>query len=151
MPLPLKTSLHDHLNHLETSLETPAVPGELEGWLNNVTVHLNNLLPILREAETLRSERLDQIERDDPGLAQRAKLLRKDSRDLLADGQAMARNVAKLVAEVAKAEPNEQPYHDRITSIVDHGIALIVRIRKLEKAVQTWSAESLNRDRGNAD
>ena len=59
--------------------------------------------------------------------------------------------VRRLQERAGVAGAREDKFDEEIRSIVDEGLALVIRVRKQERALSTWLAEAFHRDTGVGD
>jgi hypothetical protein len=148
--------LKELLAAIETRLETPVVPGELREWLEYLQRGLDEVaLQFAQHMEASHRSQMDEIAQTDPEQLPRVETLR-------AEDEAIADEIARLACEfagagkqVANAEQtpggDESQVAGHLPRLTARALALIVRIRMQENALQTWYVEAFQRDRGIAD
>jgi hypothetical protein len=145
-------ALAEALGALETALETPMVPGELDGWAGALRDAAENLQPLLgRRITTAHRESFSQIEATDPELIRRVENLKTEDERIQRDFQALSDRIADLAARAPDAEPDEGTLDQQVSELVDEGLAFVIRLRKQEVALRTWLVEAFQRDRGPVD
>lgn len=146
------SELHDLLETFESNLESPAVPGEMEEWIQAVHRSFEELEQCV--AQQIRGDHraeFDEIVNEDPGLSQRVEEMARDDRACLERLHEFHGRITRLAGKIPKIEPDEQLVRKEFSEVVDQGLALVIQIRKQEKAVSTWLSEALTRDRGTVD
>jgi hypothetical protein len=146
--LPVETELRE----LETCLETPFVPGDLERWMDAVSASWRRLSPAFRDRfEREQPELIEQIASDDPELLERADELRAHNDQVLQRFRDVDRRIAELSERVPRIEPDEKRVDDELSRLVAEGLALIIEARKQEVAARTWLLEAYERETGPVD
>lgn len=137
---------------LETTLETPVIPGELRSWTKEVQDALVEVKPWLKKAiEKQHPEKLGTISREDPELMRRVTQLEEQDGALLEQFQEMENAIEALRSHAEKVGIDEAKLDPQARACTDQGLALVLAIRKQEVAIETWEMEALTRDRGVAD
>lgn len=146
------SELRELLERFEANLESPAVPGEMEQWVQAVHRSFEDLEERAKRRirEDHRAE-FDEIVDQDPGLSQRVEDMQRDDRDCLERLQDFHERISRLAGKISEIEPDEKLARKEFQEIVDRGLALVIQIRKQEKAVSTWLSEALSRDGGTVD
>jgi hypothetical protein len=143
--------LRGALEALETALATPLVPGEHVAWTEALAEKWTAAVPLIRqrleEHETQYAEMLEV----DQEIFARVDLLRQEDQAIATDLDGLEPIFARLQAKTPVAERDEARTERDRQAMVDGGIALVVRVRKHDIALQTWFAEAFNRDRGPVD
>ncbi|MCO6438316.1 MAG: hypothetical protein J5J06_14570 [Phycisphaerae bacterium] len=140
------------LMKLETALEKPVIPGEMESWARDVRNEAASFDHLLRERVAgAHAELYASITDEDQGLFRRVEQLRQEDFDIRNAYDAFLSEASTLCENASRAEPQEAPAESRIAQISDNGLALVIRIRKQELALRTWLVESAFRDRGVQD
>lgn len=146
--------LQHALTILEQQLETPVVPGELDGWLETVLEHWSETGKQLRlTIEVEHPPATKEIDREDLELHRRVEQIREEDQQLLLAFDELTRDLQRLQTAVENVGPQEsetkaeKPLHD----LTERALAMVIRIRKQEQAIKTWLCESLERDRGDVD
>ena len=143
---------HDVLEGLESALEAPVVPGEMESWIRTVQEAWEPVADRLHiEMEVHHPEQLDEIAKQDDEMLPQVEKLREEDRLIMEQFEEVGQWLTQLVERAPKLEPHEQRADQAVQQLVDNGIDLVVRIRKQESALKTWFVEAFNRDRGIAD
>ncbi len=146
------TPLTEALAQLETTLERPVIPGELEAWAGEVRRAGEACAALLREQIQQRhAEQFSQITEDDHALVRRVEQIRTEDETIRKELDDFLTEAGQLVVEAPTAEPDEAVETERIEAVRDKGLGLVIRIRKQELAIQTWLVESEWRDRGVQD
>jgi len=144
--------LHTALDALETSLETPFVPGELERWMNAVQTAFNEARPLVQQRiETDHPQQLADIEGQDPELTNRVEGLKQEDRHLLEELDKLAGWIDEFAIKVPEVEPDEARMREELNNLVHAGLEFIIRVRTQETALRTWLQEAIERDRGPVD
>lgn len=145
-------ALKEALAVCEKCLETPVIPGEAVDWVQNLNRALDELAPRFSERiQRTHRDQLDEISAQDSGLLNRVERLRVEDEAVDAELTTLHEHVGHLATGIEQAEPNEVKAEPAIEKIVDHGLDLVIRIRKQEEAISTWLVEALQRDRGEGD
>lgn len=140
------------LARLETSLETPIVPGELANWCQTARQECEEVDRLLRQQITaVHRDLLQQILREDPGLAARVDELRQADLRLLEQSEAVRASFERLCKAAAGMEPDEARLEGSPQEVVDEGLQFVLAVRKQETALTTWYVEAFERDRGVVD
>lgn len=144
--------LHDVLEQLEASVETPFVPGEMEGWMTAVKNRWQQLLPLVHWVTTERHpQQYAQIRKEDEGLAQRVAQMREEDSEIQRAAAELDQQLPKLQSGISSIEPDEAKLKPALDSFVTDMLNLIIRIRTQEQSVRTWLQEAYVRDRGTVD
>jgi hypothetical protein len=149
--LPSHRELDELLRRFEAELEVPIVPGELPEWLESTRQAFSELQGPLKAHLEQQPSLLDQIEQDDPNLASRVDPLRETNRRVLGDLEALGPWIDRLVRQAEQTEPREELLDHAVQELVDRSLVWILEVRKLQSAVNTWSTEAQQRDRGTLD
>ena len=143
--------LMDVLGALERCLETPIVPGELELWLDEARSATQQAEALLEfELNQRHPEILADIEQQDAELSPRVDQLRAGdciSRDLLRELQ----NRLSRLSRTPGLTPDERRGDDEVAAVIETGLRFIIHARTQEVSLETWLAESFERDRGTVD
>jgi transcriptional regulator of aromatic amino acid metabolism len=144
--------LEEALDAVEAALEKPVVPGELQSWLENASAAFSNLEAPLRDriAET-HSKQFTEISEQDTEMLQRVERLREEDVKLLEQYNRLARQVAGIDFKLEEDHQTETRLDPIVDRMADHGLKLVIDIRKQESAITTWYVEAFQRDRGIAD
>lgn len=144
--------LLDALMHLETALETPFVPGELEAWVTALNTAAKNVSPLLKhQIATVHAAEIKQIESEDKEMLQRVDDLRKTDADNLECLEKLSRAAGTLKEMALKIEPDETRFKEQLDDLVEDGLRFVICVRKQEVGLKTWLWEALARDRGVGD
>ncbi len=136
----------------ERALETPIVPGELVGWLAAIQEGTVAIGPLLKDRIQQEHPRLfDEIESQDMELACRIERHREEDTAILHDFTRIEHHLAELTSLAANIEPREDRLLKHVGEFGQKGIALILRVRKQEVAIENWLIEAFFRDRGVRD
>jgi len=144
--------LEEALDALEAALEKPVVPGELQSWLESACEAFANLEAPLRDriAET-HSQQFTEISEQDTEMLQRVERLREEDVKLLEQYNRLARQVNGIDFKLEEEHQTESRLDPIVERMADHGLKLVIDIRKQESAITTWYVEAFQRDRGVAD
>ncbi len=146
------TTWKQEIESLETALATPLIPGELTDWIQTVkqfweiasqTIH--------KRASELHSWQLQQIGSQDPSLLSQVERLQREGEALLREADEFGRLLDHTAHHATKLERDGTRTNDFLEKLADRGLALIIRVRKQEVALETWFVEAFNRDRGAVD
>jgi len=144
--------LNETLATLETALLTPVVSGELESWARTaqqVATELEKRLPpYLR---SVLHPQYAEIARSDSELLPRVEQLIAEDQNLLLEQSAFCDRMNSFAARAAQVKKDEAQVAAERTQLEQEGIGLIVRIKRLRAAADTWLAEANYRDRGPVD
>lgn len=148
----LPQDLQRDIESLAFTLEAPRVAGELEGWAAAVREAATPLSELLRRRIQV-GHRVEyaKIVETDPELAPRVDQLRQADCEVLQQFESLFRRVERLETRSRHLEPNEGALKDDVESLVDDGLAFILRVHKQEIALRTWLQEAFNRDSGAGD
>ena len=143
----LKTSLAA----FETSLSTPIVSGELAAWVGEVEKAWEEASAQIHDCVTrLHPRQYDEIAKADPELMPRIEVLKAEDEAIEQEREHIHQMVERDAQHVPKLEPDEGKAQKHVQSLIDKGLAFLMRVRKQEVAVETWLVEAFNRDRGTA-
>ena len=146
------SQLRSALEALETSLETPRVPGELEPWLAGVRMTIEKVAPLLtRELDRDHKTLLAQIAAEDPELHARVARLKCGEEETRAQLARLQEWITRLAEKTPYVEPDEGRLEQEIVKFVEQGLAFVIHVRKQEIAIDTWLHEALYRDGGVGD
>jgi hypothetical protein len=147
-----ETALNAALTELETSLLTPIVSGELDGWVQSVRQSLAKLGPLLENyIRSVLHVQYGEIVKADSELLPRVEQLIEEDQKLLEEWQAFEQELATLTQRAPDALKDELKVAGNVNRVEERGTRLILRVRKQQAAATTWLAESLYRDRGPVD
>lgn len=140
------------LDAFETSLATPIVSGELSDWLEATqNTWAEAASQITDRIEKQHPPQFEAIGKQDMELLPTVERLQAEDTAIASDLAAYHHGISRYAEQIPKLEPNEEKAQHYIKKLIDEGIALIVRVRKQEVAIQTWYIEAFNRDRGPVD
>lgn len=140
------------LQRLEQSVEAPVVPGESQRWLQNAVKTLERVLLLLQgNVNKAHGESFAAIGSEDSGLLARVQRMQREDVAIGAELKNLAERSDGLLEIVSQAQEGEHNVNESLNSFADDTIALIIRIRKQEAALETWYNEALQRDRGTVD
>lgn len=147
-----QNGLREGLERLETALETPLVPGELERWVGDVQSALDETAALLeRQVGTVHQEEFNEIADEDPELFARVKLLQEEDRKSSEQLEKLRHRAEQLAIIAASIEPDEAELEEDVNAFIEQGLAFVIHVRKQEIAIATWLQEAMERDRGTAD
>ncbi len=147
-----ESELKTALAAIEKALTTPIVSGELALWLEELKksweeasaqVHFN--------VKHRHPRQYEQIGEADLELLPRIDLLKAEDEAIEQQREEINQAIARAAQHVPKLEPDEGKAQKHVQSLIDDGLAFIIRVRKQEVALQTWLVEAFNRDRGAVD
>jgi len=140
------------LSALETTLETPVIPGEFEFWAKRVRMQTDDVERLFRTVITPEQVALlQEIEDTDPELLHRVESLRKqqdDIQDAFGDFIVLTENA---IPKTELREHNEGSVETLAKRVAQDGLNLVISLRKHALAVTTWFNEATLRDRGVQD
>lgn len=140
------------LEQLEQRLETPIVPGELASWIEEVAPAWRRAESLLRlQVTTTHPKLLNEIMRQDQGLATRVAQLQQADAGLIRQMDDVRQIVDELRTTVDHLEPDEKLAEDATVNLVEKGLQVVIAARKQEVAMSTWYVEAFERDRGVVD
>jgi hypothetical protein len=149
---PIVDTVRKQLAELEEALELPLVAGELTAWTSRVANAARIVHSLLTEhLARAHGEDFAAIVEQDLEMATCIENMKAEDAAIRLEFERfmeLARNVA---AAATRAEPDELILEKAREHLVDHGLALVLRIRKQEAAVRTWYIEAFQRDRGVGD
>lgn len=146
------SALIDALDRFEVCLETPLVPGEMEGWAESLRNAYHELAPVLNaHLRQVHRPMLAQIASEDPELLCHTEEIKHADQVTLETFDRLRQWVEQLPDVVAKIEPNEKRLEEHIGSLIRDGLELVMHIRKQETVLSTWHQEAMFRDRGTVD
>jgi hypothetical protein len=147
-----KEPLRDDLERLETSLDTPPVPGELTGWATMLRKAFDAASrAILQHIESVHPAQIKEIEGQDAELLARTKELREEDRVNREWCQRLAHDFAEFEARAARAGADEKQVIDQQTALLEEGLRFVTHVRKQETAIRSWMQEAFQRDTGMGD
>ncbi|MEQ8786933.1 MAG: hypothetical protein RIC55_11565 [Pirellulaceae bacterium] len=147
-----KQRLEAALDVLEAALEKPLVPGELQSWLEYAGQAFSKLEdPLRAHIEQEHSQQFADISKQDAEMLQRVEQLRAVDQQLLEQYDRLARQVDGIDTKLEEDHETETRLDPIVERFADHGLKLVIDIRKQESAVTTWYLEAFQRDRGVAD
>jgi Spy/CpxP family protein refolding chaperone len=137
------------LSQFESCLESPVIPGELPSWAAAVEQTYRGLGgPLRREIEDTHRDQLAQITSEETDLLAQVQQLREEDAQLGEVYQAFGNDIRAFRKQAERVEPHEGKLAERLTRVVNDGLALVIRIRKQQRAIRTWLLEAFNRDTG---
>jgi hypothetical protein len=140
------------LAKLEKCLETPLVPGELELWVQQTKTAAQDVADLLdRQINDVHREQLAEIEQQDLELLSRVDELRQGDEQTRVLLRALQDRLIGLASRAARVEPDEKQAEGDLAAVVDMGLKFVIHARTQETALETWLAESFERDRGTVD
>lgn len=137
------------LVQLESSLESPVVPGELRSWSSAVNKTLNATRePLWRELNHTHPEHYAKISRDDPDLLRRVEQMKEEDANIREAYGAYASKIGQFHQQAEQVGAHESKLDSALSEVVDAGLQLVIRIRKQRQAISTWLQEAYHRDTG---
>lgn len=142
----------EQLAQLERSVEAPVVPGELERWLRGTVEAFQAVRAAFREQiDGVHKEYLESISTEDSGLLSRVEKMEKQDEQIGKELDSLASESEALLKSHESRQADETALADVVGEFAERTIALVIRIRKQDAALETWYQEALERDRGIAD
>jgi hypothetical protein len=142
----------DRLEHLERALESPVIPGEVEGWADAVRTEALFFDGLLRErAVRERHDAFAQITEDDRAFVRQVEQMRVEEAAIRTAYDDFLDEVRTLAEAAPRLEPDEATLNKSIDRVRDHGLELVIRVRTQELAISTYLQEAGMRDRGEVD
>lgn len=139
------------LSDFEHCVETPFVPGELEGWLNQTHQALQQLIPQIELlTQHIHKDEFTEIAEEDPGLLGRVESMRDEDRTVQEEMQQLVKNLEQLRAQETRGATETDLKQD-LDAFVSTALTFLNRVRSQEVAIRTWLVEAFNRDRGEVD
>ncbi len=135
------------LENFEACLSTPVVCGELGAWSQIAQAAWADLIPILqRRVAILHREEVKRIAQTDPDLLPQVVQLASEDQAILQEAAKIGRSLAEVAIEGASYTPKELKFKERVTTLVDHGMAFAQQVRLQGISLQTWleQANKLN-------
>ena len=140
------------LADFEESLEQPVVPGEMVSWLQNAAAAAAQVGPPLAACiASNHAEVLEQIADEDAEMLSRVAELKEEDAEICEDYERRLKELERLAELTASAEPDEEKFAEHVETVMRESLDFIIRVRKQEAALTTWSQEAFNRDRGDVD
>ncbi|TWU21884.1 hypothetical protein [Bythopirellula polymerisocia] len=150
------TELVESLAEFEKQLETPVVPGELYDWAERGQTELEGLQKkYAAHIASSHEAQYKEIVKQDPGQIPRMERVRDEDAAILKEIERLSGVFARTKRIINAAEEAPQRDSEEIDAILPpltgETLALIIRIRMQENAIDTWYVEAFQRDRGVAD
>lgn len=143
---------HEALELLTTALVTPIVPGEAEAWVEEVQSAVETAARRFdARSRGDHASALQRIGAVDPALLHRVTELEGEAEDLREEWEDLRCVAARLERAVRDAAPDEARTHGAILSFCQKAFAVLLRTRRQDAAVRTWTLEAFDRDRGGGD
>jgi hypothetical protein len=147
-----RDSLLEALAELEADIETPCVPGELEGWIGAANDAFQRVQPLLdRQIHTVHPQQFSEISEEDEELLRRVEQMRQEDAGIAEAAGELREQIQKLETAAANIEPDEARFRTAFDDFVQAGLKWIIRVRTQEQAIRTWLMEAFTRDRGPVD
>jgi hypothetical protein len=140
------------MHRLEEALLTPAIAGEMPGWISSVeqaaatltvdwTTHLHSVSHVqYREIAASDPEQLPRIEK-----------MIETEEQLLGELTRFHEELHTLAGQATEVGWHESKLAGRRQHMEEAGLHLLQQIKKQKLAGETWLAEALYRDRGTQD
>ena len=145
-------ALQAKLESLEKHLETPVVPGEQFAWLRAADTALMEVgLALRTQIARAHPQQFAEIETEDAELIRRVEQLQAEDREITESFRELQTEVEQLAQQADRIAPDEGPLENKVSRFADRALALVIQVRKQEQAIDTWTHEAFNRDRGVAD
>ena len=146
-----EVELKTAVDAFETSLVRPLVSGELTPWLEEVKKAWGEAAAQIHyHTKHLHPRQYEAMAEQDAELLPRIDMLKIEDAALEEQREQINQAVARVAQHAPKLVPDEEKAHKYIKSLVDDGMAFVMRVRKQSVAVQTWYIEAFNRDSGAA-
>lgn len=141
------------LEDFETSLETPVMPGDLNGWVTTVKRAYDSLGSMLRDDVPLKHATVyAAIAKQDQELANRVEKLRATDEQLaMVDFGIVECSIQQLLDRAESAEQDELKASRLREDVVKQALAFVISARTQETEITTWFSEAFNRDSGSGD
>lgn len=139
---------------LEDRLETPFVPGELDEWCKETQEAFETLRELYRvEVRPAHERQLAEIREQDPGLDTRVARMAEEDEALVVELQRLGSLLSVLSGKVDPKveETDDSGTEEELPHLIRQMLEVVIRIRMLEKSLQTWFIEAFERDQGVAD
>jgi hypothetical protein len=151
-PAETTESLRERLASFETLMGTPIVSGEQAAWLRASQAGLDELASLVREQfSQSHPKQFAAIRKEDGELSSQVQLLVKEDGAILKQLPELRAKADKLAQLADEVKPDEVKLADSVQKFIDSALAFVVRVRKQEQAITTWTMEAFNRDRGVGD
>jgi len=99
----------------------------------------------------LHGRQYDEIAKQDPELLPRLDLLKAEDAAIEQLRDQLNQTVIRVAKHAPSFEPDEEKAQKFTKTLIDDGLAFVIRVRKQSVAVQTWYIEAFNRDGGSVD
>ncbi len=139
------------LESFETALLTPITSGDLADWVMKMHSAWHITGDELHLEGRLHEQQFDEIANQDPELLFRVEQLRSEEAELRKLCEHIGKAISRLADHCQQLEPDEERARRPTQQIIDDGLALVLRVKRQNIAVQTWYNEAFNRDRGPVD
>ncbi len=148
--------LLESLAEFEKQLETPVVPGELYDWSERGLAELEALSKKYSDhISSSHESQYGEIVEQDPGQLTHVEKLQEEDAAILLEITRLSEAFAKVKKLVDAAENapqrDEAELEGLLPPLTGETLALIIRIRMQENAIDTRYVEAFQRDRGVAD
>ena len=149
---PANDSFLQALSKLETTLETPVVPGELDSWIDAVNESTNALVCLMDEQLCeIHSQQFSQMAKVDDELLGHIENLHTEDEQIISDLGDFHNAVLQLWAASSGDEGDETDLETVQAKLVEAGLAFVIRARTQETAIATRYSEAFLRNRGVGD
>jgi hypothetical protein len=147
-----KEPLREELERLETSLDTPPVPGELANWASMLRKNVDvSAAAILHQIETVHPEQISEIEGQDLELQGRTRQLRETDIANMDWCNRLTKAFADFETAAARAGADEKQVIEQQQALLEDGLKFVTHVRKQEMAIRSWMQEAFERDTGSGD
>ena len=144
--------LDETSNRLETALLTPAVAGELKGWVTNVREAAATFsMDWTRYLHTVLHQQYAEIAKNDPEMSNDIEKMIATDKQLIDQFAAFSEKFRELEEHTNEVQWDEGKLAGERQRLEEAGITLIVQIKKQRLAAETWLSEAFYRDRGVKD
>ena len=146
-----ETDLKAAIDKLETALLTPALSGEVVGWITQVQDSADDVDELLKPClERLHSD-FTEIAKADNELLFRVEQMVAGEKELMQMHDEFRRNLHLLATKAPKVFSDEAKVNDERVKVEQQGTKLLTELKRLQAAASTWLQEAVYRDRGPVD
>lgn len=145
-------ALRGSLERLEQILELPYISGELKSWTDESLRALEQVESALQTAiESDHPSAFKTMVKNHRNLQQQVEKLAQEDAQLLPAVQSLRGHAQHFASSIDEMSQSGQQFQARREQLVNDGLALILRVRKQQSAIDTWLGEALQRDNGVGD
>ncbi len=143
---------HEALTEFESELLTPAVPGELEEWLDRTLASADLASAALwRQTQSSHCTDYPEITLQDAELLGQVEHLMRADEACLQRLACVLDQLTHLRHLAARYEADELAIKNALELCIRHGLNWVQEAKRQQKARDTWFAEAFYRDRGVGD